>query len=274
MRSGWRAWSPPWRHAALVDRAHGLGRSLWIYYGSPRRVTRLRRFYAQFVREGDLCFDLGAHVGSRSRCWSALGARVVAVEPQPDCVAFLRLLFARDRNVTLVAAAVAATAGTLTLRVAPRTPTVTTGSSSFIAEASRAPSFAWVRWQRTLEVPALTLDQLVARFGEPAFVKIDVEGMEHEVLRGSSRALPCLSFEFVPASLGSALASLERLQALGRYRFNVAMGEDACLAFATWLDAAALRRWLEARPVDSGSGDVYARLARQPQEIAVADGEP
>ena len=249
----------PWR-VGLLDRAHGLGRSLWIYYGSPGQAARLRAFYAQFVAENDLCFDIGAHVGSRSRAWSALGARVVVVEPQPDCVAFLRLLFARDRRVTLVAAAVAATVGTLSLRIAPRTPTVTSGSNGFIAKASRVPSFAWVRWERAIEVPALTLDALIARFGMPAFVKIDVEGMEHEVLRGSSRPLPCLSFEFAPAFPHSALACLDRLDALGRYRFNVAMGEDPRLLFTSWLDTTAVRNWLEARPVDSGSGDVYAKL--------------
>lgn len=218
-------------------------------------------FYARFLGPGSLCFDIGAHVGDRSRSWSRLGARVVAVEPQPDFARLLRLLFRRDMSVAVVEQAVAAEAGTVELRVSARTPTVTTGSAAFAAETARVPSFAWVEWGSRVEVPATTLDALIAAHGEPDFAKIDVEGMEHEVLAGLSRPLRALSFEFVPASLGSALASLERLEGLGRYEFNVAMGESLRFEFGRWGDAAAMRDWLEARPAAEDSGDVYAVLA-------------
>ena len=247
----------------LYDRAYGIGRSLWTYYGVPGRAARMDAFYGRFVRPGSLCFDIGAHVGDRSRCWSRLGARVVAVEPQPDFARLLRLLFRRDRNVTVVEQAVAASAGTVELRVSARTPTVTTGSAAFAAEAALVPSFAWVDWGGRLEVPATTLDALIAVHGEPDFAKIDVEGMEHEVLAGLSRPLRALSFEFVPASLGSALASLGRLGDLGKYEFNVAMGESLRFEFGDWIDAGAMRRWLEARHPEGDSGDVYAVLVER-----------
>jgi hypothetical protein len=142
------------------------------------------------------------------------------------------------------------------------------------------PSFAWVRWSERVEVPATTLDALVAAHGVPDFVKIDVEGMEDQVLAGLSRALPALSFEFVPAAPASALASLERLERLGPYWFNVSLGESLALEFPTWIDAAALRLWLQARELEGPSGDVYARLEpagsllRQEQQVQVADPQP
>ena len=74
----------------LADRLYGLGRSLWMYYGRPSNRVAMDRFYGEFVRPGALCFDIGAHVGNRSRAWSRLGASVVAVEPQPDFARFLR----------------------------------------------------------------------------------------------------------------------------------------------------------------------------------------
>ena len=46
-----------------------------------------------------------------------------------------------------------------------------------------------VRWDSSI-VPATTLDELIAAYGIPAFVKIDVEGMEHEVLAGLSQPVP------------------------------------------------------------------------------------
>lgn len=76
------------------------------------------------------------------------------------------------------------------------------------------------------EVPMTTLDRLIKAHGSPDFVKIDVEGMEHEVLAGLSAPLPALSFEFVPSSPHAALASAAQLEDLGRYGYDVALGED------------------------------------------------
>jgi len=59
------------------------------------------RLYAQFIRPGDLVFDVGAHVGDRVASFRRLGARVIAVEPQPALYRTLRLLFGRDANITL-----------------------------------------------------------------------------------------------------------------------------------------------------------------------------
>ena len=46
-----------------------------------RDAAAMDRLYRQFVRSGDLVFDVGAHVGDRVASFRRLGARVVAVEP-------------------------------------------------------------------------------------------------------------------------------------------------------------------------------------------------
>ena len=60
-----------------INRLLGLGRSLAIYHGIPGRQRRLRQFYATFVSPGDLVFDIGAHVGNRTRAFAALASAAI-----------------------------------------------------------------------------------------------------------------------------------------------------------------------------------------------------
>ena len=95
------------------------------------------RLYRQFVRPGDLVFDIGAHVGDRIAAFRRLEARVIAVEPQPALIKTLRLLYGRDRNVTIEAAAVGREEGVVELNVNIDNPTVSTVSRDFIAATTR-----------------------------------------------------------------------------------------------------------------------------------------
>ena len=235
----------------------GLWRSLLMYYGIPGRQSRLRRCYGQFIRPGDLCFDIGAHVGNRLMAWRALDARIVAVEPQPLLMQTLRQRYGKDANITLVEEAIGAEPGEATLFISTRTPTVTTLSREWIAQVQQDTSFQSVRWDREVTVAVTTLDALIELHGEPRFCKIDVEGFELAVLEGLSRPLAALSFEYIPASIGIALACIDRLEQLGHYEYNLAPGETHRLQFEHWLTPAEMKRQLEA--TREGSGDVYAR---------------
>jgi FkbM family methyltransferase len=237
-----------------------LRRSLDVYYGNAERDAAMDALYSRFVEPGALAFDIGAHVGDRIGSFRRLGARVVALEPQPLCAAVIRAIYAGDSNVTLVEAACGAEAGTLTLRINTANPTVSTASAEFIQAADSAAGWEGQAWDRTIDVPSTTLDALVAEFGAPAFAKIDVEGFEDAVLAGLSHPLPMLSFEFTTIQRDVALRCLDRLASLGPYGFDIALGESQVLTFDRWMSKADVAAHIAALPHEANSGDVYCVL--------------
>ena len=162
--------------------------------------------------------------------------------------------------VTIAPVAVAASAGIIELLINSANPTLTTASPTFVASAARARGWCREHWGRRLRVPAVTLDQLIERHGEPAFLKLDVEGFEDKALAGLSRPVRALSFEFTTIARGVAARCLARCRELGPYRFNAAFGETQRLVFADWVDVETMTHWLEALPDRTNSGDIYAQL--------------
>src|SRR5438270_9852563 len=89
-----------------------------VLYRPARKIHRFlfqndafaayQRIFAEFVKPGDLVFDVGANIGNVTECMLLLGARVVAFEPQRSC---LRELRARGRNLVVVEKAVGSTNG-------------------------------------------------------------------------------------------------------------------------------------------------------------------
>jgi FkbM family methyltransferase len=238
----------------------GVVRSLRIYYGNAERRAAMDRLYREFVRPGDLVFDIGAHVGDRVASFRRLGARVVAAEPQPALVRTLKLLFFHDRAVVIEPVAVGSRSGTVDLNLNLDNPTVATASNTFVRAARGAPGWEGQDWIKTVPVPLTTIDALIERHGVPSFIKIDVEGFEAEVLAGLTRPVPALSFEFTTIQRDVAHAALERCLALGYARYNAALGETQVMVHPEWCSGAEIAAWLNDLPDAANSGDIYTIL--------------
>ncbi|MFB9953437.1 FkbM family methyltransferase [Rhizobium puerariae] len=237
----------------------GLARSLLIYYGQPWRRSSLKTFYAGLIEPGDLVFDIGAHAGSRSRTLLSLGAKVVALEPQPVFADFIMRSFAGE-ELTLLRKAAGRKSGSVDLHISSRHPTVTSISSPWISKVGKTPGFRTVVWDRIERVEMTTLDALIGDFGLPAFCKIDVEGAEADILAGLHHAIPLIAFEYIPAAMEIAEEAIGHLQILGAYRFNRVEGERHRFVHDDWIAADALLAELPELAGGALSGDIYAKL--------------
>jgi FkbM family methyltransferase len=244
----------------VSEALQGVFRSLRLYHGAGAPKSRMDGLYVRFMAPDDIVFDIGAHVGDRVSSFRRLGARVIALEPQPLLQRALRLIHGHDPGVILLPAAAGSENREAALHINSRNPTVSTLSDAFMIEAFGADGWEGQTWDHVINVPVVTLDRLISKFGPPVFIKIDVEGFEDEVLRGLTQPVPALSFEFTTITREVAQRCLDRLSSLGPYRFDVVLGESQTPTFHRWISGQEMAHHIRNLPHAVNSGDVYAIL--------------
>ena len=183
------------------------------------------KLYSTFVDPTSLVFDVGANVGNRIQALLWCGARIIAVEPQPDCIQILKETYRSNRQVVIVESAAGRSCGEANLFRARAVDPAASLSEEFITKTRKSGRFAKRKYNKQILVKVLTLDSLIEAYGHPKFIKLDVEGYEENVLSGLSKGTDVLSFEWTPELFEQASACMGRCETLGMPCFQISFYE-------------------------------------------------
>ena len=195
--------------AEFVQRKH--------YFHSYER--RELAFLHRFLRAGDVYLDVGANVGVLAIEGAvAVGAsgRAVAIEPIPANVGRLRANAALQTAVAIdvVQAAIGASTGRLSL-----------GLTAQQASVGNMGSYSSAATESSIEVPLRKLDDVVDEVIGPErrvrLLKIDVEGMEADVLAGAAALFDSARIDAVLFERNSTLADGQPESILEGHGFEV-----------------------------------------------------
>ena len=226
-----------------LDLREGIDLAIYLFGYFERKTVRA---YSRILKPGDTVLDIGANIGAHTLPFAervAPHGRVIAFEPTSFAFAKLRANIASN----------------------PRLGRLICAEQMMLAAEGDAtlPPLIYSSWPllRTGEVPhpkhqgvmrettgarVLSLDGYIAEAGTPRvdFIKLDVDGREYDVLRGTLQTLrrdrPVILMEIMPYGLEECGASLEQLlsllNSLGYYLFGLGgtpLPSDASLAILT-----------------------------------------
>ncbi len=192
-------------------------------------------FYAKLIKKGDLCFDIGANLGKKSRLMLAAGGKVIAFEPQNSCSKNLGELQKKYSAFDFYPLAVGAQNETKKLHLSKYTE-IATLSDEFIENYTTDD----VYWSGFEMVEVKSLDTLIATYGKPNYCKIDVEGYEFEILSHLHHTIPMIEFEFTEKFLADTLKIIDRL-ANDKTTFNYILNEHLKFQLKNWVSATEMK---------------------------------
>jgi FkbM family methyltransferase len=232
-----------------------------IYFKNPVQIKiddKLKSFYSQFIKPGDLCFDVGASFGYRTEAFLKLGAKVIAVEPQTQPSDFLNIKFNDD--IILVKKALGDKNEVRQMLISSA-PALSSLSENWVMEVKKN-RFISETWKKKINIEVTTLDDLINKYGVPDFCKIDVEGYEYEVLQGLTKPIRLLSFEYtIPEFTEKAIKCINYLSGLGEIKCNYSAGETLLFGLNEWQDPNAFIPFFKELPSQNIiDGDIYIKF--------------
>jgi len=185
----------------------------------------------KMIDQRDLIFDVGAHLGEKSKFFIEKKIKTILIEPLPNCVKYLKKKYSRNKYVEIIQKGLGEKSSKKILMVNKSMPTTST-----IAKHWKKGRFSNLNWNHQIQIEITTLDNLIEQFGSPKYIKIDVEGYELNVLKGLSKKSGIISFEATSEFLTNAEKCIKYLKEIGYTKFTFSIGEQRKF-FCDWLNS-------------------------------------
>jgi len=211
---------------------------------------RLKKFYSQFLKKGDLVFDIGANKGLHTKIFLDLDCRVVAVEPNPELVNKLNNKF--GKKIVLVDKGIGPKNDVMDFKMF-----LEDGHSTFY---KNNPKLVNQYLYKTIPLQVITLNNLIEQYGKPSFIKIDVEGFEYNVLK-TLKFPTTVVFEFTSSIFDVAIKCIEHLNKIGNAKFNYTYSINHKLELNKWVSGEELVNLLK-KSTPHLFGDIVVRFKK------------
>ncbi|WP_431165826.1 FkbM family methyltransferase [Tenacibaculum halocynthiae] len=228
---------------------------LIAFLKTKRKNNALKHFYTSLIRENDLCFDIGANVGEKSLIYLRLKAKVIAFEPQSQCLPYLKKIKIKYSNFKYEQLAIADENKYGELIIGNHIE-IATMSQKFVNFFKSESIF----WNEKEPVKIVTLDSQIEKWGIPEFCKIDAEGAEYLILKELSYPIPTIEFEFTNGFIDEALLILTKIDILSTYEYNYILNEFPIWKIKNWVDKETLIKIIQRLPKNKLHGNIYAKL--------------
>lgn len=219
------------------------------------------KFYSHFISNNDLVFDVGANVGSRTKLFLNLGAKVICYEPQPNLFEHLRSYLRQNKKCFIINVGLGDCRGSQILNISDA-HVLSSMSERWINATNDSGRFAQYNWDTKINVDISTLDLEITKHGVPNYVKIDVEGYELEVLKGLSEPIKFISIEFTSEDIQQSIACMDKLDELGNYQYNFSESETHFFENDKWFTKNQLLDYLNSKIQNKSNlwGDIFCKL--------------
>ncbi|HLP62929.1 FkbM family methyltransferase [Flavobacterium sp.] len=229
---------------------------LFVYSATLKNYLTFKKqktFYARLIPATALCFDVGANIGTKSKLFLSLGAKVIAFEPQSSCEIFLSKIKKNNSNFEFESIAIGDQNKSIELNLANHSE-VATLSEEFISFYSNEKIY----WNKKETVTMQTLNSAIEKHGIPFFCKIDTEGYELNILSSLRYSIPIIEFEFTEAFYENTLKIIDLL-ASEKTTFNFILNEHLEFKLQEWVSSEELKSTIAALPRKKLHGNIFIK---------------
>lgn len=169
-------------------------------------------------------FDIGTNHGHFTDEYLILNpnSKIICIEANPNLCAYLVNKFMNNDNVSVYHYLVSNTSNqNIDFYINPGCDGVSTASTDWVKNSR----FSDSNWAEPIKIESITLDDLIDNTFIPDMIKIDVEGYENTVIKGLTKKVDLIQFEWAEEETESVKDTCEYLKSIGYTQFAYKFGD-------------------------------------------------